>query len=44
MMMDEYPVINRIACELVFMIGPHTVSGQHSQSTPALLGQGCMHV
>ena len=33
-----------VACELVSLIGSHTMPGQHSQQTPTSLGQGCMRV
>ena len=42
---DDWPSIFWwVACELVSMIGSHTMPGLHSQPTPTLLGQGCMHV
>ena len=34
----------RVACGLVSLIGSHTIPGRHSQSTPTLLGHGCMRV
>ena len=33
-----------VACELVSLLGSHTMPGQHSQPTPTLLGQGCLDV
>ena len=33
-----------VECELVSLIGFHTLPGQHSQPTVTWLGQGCMHV
>ena len=32
-----------LACELISLMGSHTVPGQHSQSTLTSLGQNCMH-
>ena len=32
------------ACELIVLMGSHTVPGQHRQPTWTLLGQGCVHV
>ena len=34
----------RVVCELVSLIGYHTLPGQHSQPTPTLLGQGCIQL
>ena len=34
----------QVACELVSLMGFHTVPGQHSQPTPTWLGHGCIHV
>ena len=31
----------RIACELVYLTGSHTLPGQHDQTVPTLLGQEC---
>ena len=34
----------QVACELVSLIGSHTMPAHHSQPLPTSLGQGCMRV
>ena len=41
---DQSTVAQRVACELVSLIGSHTMHGQHSQQIPTSFGQRCMHV
>ena len=34
----------QIVCELISLIGSHTIPGQHYQPNLTSLGHGCMHV